>query len=444
MAIFKAYDIRGIYPSQVNEELYYKIGNSLRHLINDCKTIIVGNDMRVSSEPLKKALFDGITDSGVNVLDLGLASTPMLYQASGDFDVDIGVIITASHNSKEYNGMKLCKKNAYPIGWDSGIEKLKDIVDKFEQYIAPNKGKVTPILDYEEKYKEELLKLYNPKRKLKVVIDAGNGMAGLIDNQILKQKADLIELYTTLDGTFPNHEANPIKEETLTKLKQTVIENNADLGFGFDGDADRVGFVDEKGNFIPADMVCAYFVDNFIRKYPNEQNYSCDVRSSKIVREIVESHNKTFFPSRIGHSLVKDLMVKNNIFFSGELSGHFFFKFGDDIRYDSAIRASIEFINMLSETDKPFSEIIKQYQKYYHSPETNFEIHDKAKKILDIEKEFSDGEIDKTDGITVNYGSWWFNVRASNTEDILRLNLEAVTKELYEEKFNLLKQFLSK
>ena len=443
MAIFKAYDIRGKYPKEIDENLYYKIGNSVKKF-EGVKKVVVGMDMRDSSPSLKDSFVKGLRDSGINVIDIDLASTPMVYQASHDLDVDMGFVITASHNSKEFNGMKICKKNAYPVGWDNGISMLKDSCENFEEFICDNRGEVTKILNYKDKYKETINSFVDFNRKLKVVIDCGNGMAGLVDNEILKKHLDIIELYPELDGNFPNHEANPLKEETLEDLKKKVVETKADLGFAFDGDADRIGFVDEKGNFIPADIVCAYFIDNFISKFPQEQNYASDVRSTKIIKELVESHNKTFFPSRIGHTLVKKMMIENNIFFSGELSGHFYFKFSDNTRYDSAIRAGIEFINFLSKQDKPFSEIATKYKKYFHSPEINFEISDKEGKINEIETEFTDAKIDKTDGITIDYGDWWFNVRASNTEDILRLNFEAKTEDLYNQKIGEIKFFLNK
>lgn len=434
MVIFKAYDIRGKYPLEVNEDLYYSIGKCI-HIFNNPKKVIVGTDMRSSSNPLKNALIKGLIQSGIEVLDMGLASTPMVYQATSDYEVDLGLIITASHNSKEYNGLKLCKRFAVPISWDSGIKELKQAVE--EKNYAPDSNKLGGVrtINYNGEYLEKVQGYFEPKRRLKVVLDAGNGMGGLLLPKILLKNAEIIELYTTLDGNFPNHEANPIKEETLEDLKSKVLEEGADIGLATDGDADRIGVIDSQGNFVSADLVVAFLTEYLINEYPDEEVFSYDLRSSHIVKDIILQNGKKPVETRVGHSFIKELMRKEKSFFSGELSGHFYFWFDKQTVYDSAARTSIELLNALSQRDESSAEIFNGYRKYFHSPETNFEVENKQQTLEKLKEYFSDAKIREIDGITIEYDNWWCNIRASNTENVLRLNLEAKNKELYDEKY---------
>lgn len=438
--VFKAYDIRGIYPEEINEKLFEDIGSCFT--IFNAKKVVVGSDMRLSSNSLRDSLINGFLSSGIDVIDIGLASTPMIYQASNDFDVDFGIIITASHNPKEYNGMKICKKNAVPVAFDSGIQELRDAVKTKSYRETKDRGTLEIIENYKETYAKYLKSFVDVKKKLKVVFDPGNGMGAFIDKEILNEICELVPLYATLDGTFPNHEADPLKPENLEDLQKKVIEQKADFGIAFDGDADRVGFVDNKGEFIGVDYVGAYMIEKYIEQNPNELNYSYDLRSSKIVEEVILKYGKIPHKTRVGHSYIKQEMRKDNSYFSTELSGHLYFRFNEGVIYDSAIRSSIEIISMVSKEKGTFSEIMDKYKKYVKSPEINFLVKDKEKKIEEIKNNFSDAKIENIDGITIIYDDWWFNIRVSNTEDKLRLNFEADSKELFEEKLGLVKSLI--
>lgn len=442
MGVFKAYDIRGIYGENITEELFEKIGKSL-NVLGEVNNLVIGCDMRDSSIPLKKALIKGANDSGINVLDIGLASTPMLYQASADFDVDLGIIITASHNSKEYNGMKICRKNAVPISYDTGINKIEERVKKNLFEINNQKG-TSKIKDgFKDKYISQLEAYSKPNKKPKIVFDSGNGMGGFVDFEILKNYAEVIPLYTELDGNFPNHEANPIKEENLKDLAKKVLEEKADFGVSFDGDADRIGLVDEKGKYIPADVFGGFLIEYFIKNNPQEKTYSYDLRSTMSVQELLDKNNKIGFKTRVGHSYIKDLMREKKSFFSMELSGHMYFWFSENLVYDSALRATIEVINAYSIEDKALSEILLEFEKYPKSPEINFEVSNKKKILNEIKENFSNLKTEEIDGISIEDESWWANIRESNTEDILRLNLEAKDKGLYESKLQEIKNIIN-
>lgn len=432
--VFKAYDIRGKYPEDINEVLFNSIAKSV-HILGDIKKVVVGADMRLSSPALKEALIEGLQESGIDVIDIGLASTPMIYQFTGDYDVDLGIIITASHNPGRDNGMKICRNNAIPIAWNTGIQDLKEAVEKKEFIKSHSQGALEK-KDYKEEYFNKVSKYANPHRKLKVVFDAGNGIGGLIDDRILEQFCHLEKLYCDLDGTFPNHAANPIVEETLEDLKEKVIETQADVGFAFDGDADRVGLIDERGIFIPADKVAAFLIKYYVEKFPREENYSYDLRSSKVVKELIESFGKKGFETRVGHSFVKSSMRDKNSFFSSELSGHYYFWFEDKLVYDSAIRTSLEVLNVLSQEDRTLSECIEEFNKYYKCEETNFEVTNKEEVLSALKKEYSNALMKKLDGITFTFDDWWFNVRCSNTENKIRLNLEGNTKNIFEKKYD--------
>ena len=438
--VFKAYDIRGKYKEEVNEELFGSIAKSL-HVLGDVGCVVIGCDMRNSSPALKQAFIDGLIDTGIDVIDIGLASTPILYHATGYYDVDIGVIITASHNPSEDNGLKLCRKNAIPIAWDSGIEDIKNAVENQNFINSTQKGRYRKE-DFSPHYISDISKYGKKHQNLNVVFDAGNAMGGFVDDDILDEFCSLDRLYCDLDGNFPNHEANPIKEETLKDLKQRVIETKADVGFAVDGDGDRLGVVDEKGQFIPADLIAAFLTNYYIREYPDEDVYSFDLRSTKFLKELVESKGKNYLQTRVGHSFIKRTMREYGSFFSCELSGHYYFWFGDDLVYDSAIRTALEILGILQEQDRPLSECIEQFRKYWKSPETNFSVTNKEKVLEAIKKEYSDASIEEIDGLTFVYDTWWFNIRASNTENTLRVNFESNSKELYDEYFEGLCSFI--
>lgn len=439
--VFKAYDIRGEYSSEVNEELFSSIAKAV-HVLGPIKKVVVGCDMRSSSPSLKQAFIEGLLESGIDVIDIDLASTPMVYQITGEIDVDLGVIITASHNPGKDNGMKLCRANAVPIAWDTGISDLKQAVENKNFILSEVEGRYEKY-DYKKEYISKISSFAKPKRELRVVLDTGNGMGGLVDIDILTQFCEIIPLFRELDGSFPNHEANPIVEETLKDLKSKVIREDADVGFAMDGDADRLGVVDENGNFIPADILACFLIDYFVKEHPEENVYSFDLRSSKIVEQIISSHDKLPVKTRVGHSFIKTTMREKKSFFSSELSGHYYFWFSSDLVYDSAVRAAIEVIGVLSSLDMTLSEAVAKYRTYIKSEEKNFAFSSKSQVIDAIKQEFSDGEFEEIDGISVNYDNWWFNVRFSNTENKLRLNLEANTQDIFDEKIKVLTGFLN-
>ncbi len=426
--IFRAYDIRGIYPAEINEQIAEKIGRAYVQFLK-CKEVVVGRDMRESSDSLFKALTKGITEAGSRVIDIGLSTTPMLYFAG--HDKEAGIMITASHNPKEYNGFKLCRENCIPISGDTGIEDIEKLVG-VTLAVADAPGKITTqnilpdYLNYFDKF-------ISPKTKpLKIVVDGGNGMGGLVMPKLFeKLPAELIPLYLEMDGTFPNHDADPLKPENVLDLQKKVIAEKADLGIALDGDCDRCMLIDEKGNFVGADLVTALIAQYLLKKYPSEK-VLYDLRSSWATKEAIEEAGGQAEVCRVGHAFIKQQMHKTNALFAGELSGHFYYR--DAFFAESSTLTIILILNILSETGKKLSELIKPFQKYFKSGEINSEVKNPLGKIEELAKIYGNGKISCLDGLKVEYPSWWFNVRPSNTEPLLRLNLEAKTKELMEEK----------
>lgn len=436
--IFKAYDIRGIYPTEINEEAAYKIGRAYVEFL-EAKNIVIGCDIRESSPSLFEELKKGITDAGANVYDLGLATTPMLYHASGKLDVDGGIILTASHNPGEYNGMKLCRKNAVPVGENSGMLDVKEIVLKGEFKEVEQKGEIIE-KDIKEEYFDHFAGFMNlGDKKFKVVVDCANAM-GIMELEMYKRFADNIEfvtLYGDFDSSFPNHEANPLKTETLEELQKKVVEENADLGIAYDGDADRVGFVNEKGEVIPMDITTALISKMILEKNPGS-TILYDLRSSMSVQEIIEENGGVPKPCRVGHALIKKQMREEDAIFAGELSGHYYFQ--ENFLAEAGTLPVIYLMNLMAETGKTISEITNDAIRYYHSGEINNEVSDKDQIIATLKEKYADGEFNDLDGIKISFWNneegnrWWFNVRASNTEPVLRLNLEADNEKLMIEK----------
>jgi phosphomannomutase len=434
MTIFKAYDIRGIYPSQINEELIYKIGRAFVLLLK-CREVVIGRDARDSSPSLFNALTRGITDQGASVVDIGLSTSPMLYFAASK--AEAAIMLTASHNSKEYNGLKLCQKNCIPISYDTGINKIKAIVKK---NIFPNplhKGKIIQreILDtfIEFNLNHERVADIKP---LKVVVDGGNGMSGLTFPIIFANlPCTFIPLYMDIDCSFPNHEANPLKFENVKDLQKAVIENNADLGIALDGDGDRCMFIDENGDYISADLITALVSKAILKNQPNKP-VLFDLRSSKSVKEYIQDNGGKPIVCRVGHSFIKSHMRKVDAVFAGELSGHFYYK--DHFFTESTIMTSLTILRLISESNQTLSQLVEPLKKYAHSGEINSSVEDKESMMKHLADHFSDAEISNFDGVSGIYDAWWFNVRPSNTEPLLRLNLEANSKELMKEKKDLL------
>jgi phosphomannomutase len=432
-SIFKAYDIRGVYPNEISEKAAYAIGQALV-AYTEAKKIAVGWDMRISSPEVSKGLIQGIIDQGSDVVKIGLASTPMIYFTSWNTEnIDAGVIITASHNPAEYNGMKFCLKGAVPIGEGSGMEEIRDLAMGNNFVLAEKKGTVQEDESVKKTYYDYIADFWKGGHKKKVVIDFANGM-GILDKQVYEKISNDVEcvyLYDKLDGNFPNHEANPIKTETLASLQKKVAEEKADLGIAYDGDADRIGFVAENGEIVPMDYITAILAQEVLKKHPGGL-ILMDLRSSNAVKEMIEKAGGKVNRCRVGHSLIKKQMREQGAVFAGELSGHYFFE--ENSKAEMTTLAAITILNLLNETGLKMSELINDLKKYFPSGEINSEVADKTAVFQKLKENFSDGQLDELDGIRIDYPDWWFNVRASNTEPKMRLNLEATTKELMEEK----------
>ncbi|MFO7807623.1 MAG: phosphomannomutase/phosphoglucomutase [Candidatus Moraniibacteriota bacterium] len=431
--IFKAYDIRGVYPEEIDEKTVYNIGRALVEYLQ-AKKIVIGRDIRNSSESLEESLVEGITDGGCDVILLGLSTTPMVYFASGKLDVDAGVVITASHNPAEFNGLKFCKKNALPIGEGSGMEEIRDLAIQGEFPKAEEKGEVFKNDEVRRSYIGYMTGFFETSGKQrKIVVDYANAM-GILDREVFEQFPEDLSvsyLFEDLNGNFPNHEANPLKTETLEKLSKKVVENKVDLGVAYDGDADRVGFIDEKGEVVPMDFTTALIGEEILKKHPGGL-ILVDLRSSNAVKEFLEEAGGKVEHCRVGHSLIKSQMRKEGAVFAGELSGHYFFD--ENFKAEMPTLAVIMILNLLSETGKTMSELTQDLRRYYHSGEINSDVGDKEKVFNKLKEKYVDGELNEMDGIRIDYPDWWFNVRASNTEPKVRLNLEAKNKELMEEK----------
>ncbi len=431
--IFKAYDIRGIYPIEINEDTVYNIGRAIVDYLKP-KKIVIGRDIRNSSASLKDFLIKAFVDAGVEVIDIGIATTPMIYYASGKLEVDAGVVITASHNPAEYNGLKLCLKGAIPIGEGSGMEEIKNLAieGNFEESLS--KGKFSEKPEFKKEYKEYIANFFKTGLgKKKIVIDFANAM-GIEEKDILENFSDEIEikyLYDNFDGSFPNHEANPLKTETLKNLQEKVLEEKADLGIAYDGDADRVGFVDEKGEIVPMDYVTALISKEILKKNPGG-SILIDLRSSNAVQEVIQEAGGVVAHCRVGHSLIKAQMRKEGAIFAGELSGHYFFE--ENFKAEMTVLAVIMILNLLNETGKTMSELTVDLKRYFHSGEINSEVKDSQEVFRKLKEKYSTGKLNELDGVRIDFDDWWFNVRASNTEPKIRLNLEARTRELMEEK----------
>lgn len=411
----------------------YWIGRAFIHHTG-AKKISIGFDMRESSEKIQDAFIKGALEQGSDIIKIGMSSTPMAYFSSWNSDIDAAVIITASHNPAEWNGMKFCLKNAIPVGEGSGMEEIKELVINLSVPASNFQGKVTENLDLKSKYTDYIAGFFKSGLgKKKIVIDFANAM-GIIDKAVYEKfPADIeaIYLYDNFDGTFPNHEANPLKTETLQVLQNKVKEIRADLGIAYDGDADRIGFVDEKGEVVPMDYMIALLSKEVLKKYPGA-TVLMDLRSSNAVKEVIEEAGGIVNRCRVGHSLIKKQMREDGAVFAGELSGHYFFE--ENSKAELPTLAAMMLINLINETGKKLSELTRDLKRYSHSGEINSDVEDKIGIIEKLKKIYKDGEMDELDGVRIDFPDWWFNVRPSNTEPVLRLNLEAKTKELMEEK----------
>jgi phosphomannomutase len=424
--IFKAYDVRGVYPRDFNEDAAYRIGGAFARF-SRAPAVIVGRDMRSSSAPLSEAFVRGVTESGSDTIDIGLVSTDVVYFASGRHGLP-GAMFTASHNPPEYNGIKMCLAGAAPVGQDTGLADIRALAQG-SLSPAARRGAVRNI-DAVAEFADHLVAQVDVRamRPLTVVVDAANGMAGKMVPAVFDHlPVTLIPLYFELDGTFPNHPADPIQPENLKDLQRIVLETGADLGIAFDGDADRCFLVDESAQPVSGSLTTALVGQRILRRHPNEtviHNVIC----SRVVREVIDEAGGTAVRSRVGHSFVKQLMASTGAIFGGEHSGHYYFR--DNFRADSGLLAALYVLEAMSEENATLSTLLAPLRRYAASGEINTKVADQQATIERISAAYTDGTQDRLDGLTVDYADWWFNVRPSNTEPLLRLNVEATTDEL--------------
>ena len=438
--IFKAYDIRGVYGKDLDEKTAYLLGHAYIALRRkDGKTgklnIAVAEDMRLSSPQLKSSLINGLTGAGANVVDIGLASTPTFYFAVANYNYDGGIIVSASHNPAEWNGFKLVREKALPVSAETGIAFLRDKVIRGDFNKAKLTGRITKkdnILEEQIKHDLKFADLSKIK-PLKIVVDPANGMGAQYVEELFKHlPCKLIKMNFKLDGAFPAHEADPIKKENIIDLQKKVKEEKADLGIAIDGDGDRIFFIDNNGEAIGQSIIRGILSMIFLREKPGAK-ICYDIRPGRITRDLIEENNGIPIVTRVGHSLIKEQAVKEGAYFAGESSGHFFLNM-DIGCFEAPVIMILKLLQEFSQSGKTAAEFIKPYKKYYHSGEINSVVENKEAVFAKIEKMYKDGKINKLDGITVEYSDFWFNVRGSNTESKLRLNLEAKTKEIMEKK----------
>jgi len=433
--IFKAYDIRGLVDKDFDLEFVETLGRAFVTLTG-AKVIVAGRDMRGTSPLYFEALSRGMMKQGADVIDIGMVSTPMFYFAVENYDLhEAGIMVTASHNPSEYNGFKMTREQpSMAIGRGAGMEELKALVEK-NTFEEAKEGTLVQT-DITEDYLEKLFTLVPPeriKKGLKVAVDAGNGMDGVILPKIFERlECDVTKLYWEPDGTFPNHEANPLKTETLADLQAKMKEVGADIGVAFDGDGDRVGFVDEKGKPVRGDLLIALLANILLPGCENK-TVAYDTRCGNTVKEEVEKNGGKVLFTPVGHALIKPIVMREKACFGGELSMHYYFP-----AYGAAENSDylmLVILQLVSEKG-PLSEIMKPYDRYFHSGEINFKVTDKEAKIAEVKAKYADSAttVTEIDGIRIDFDDWWLSVRQSNTEPLLRLNLEAETAELMETK----------
>ncbi len=440
--IFKAYDIRGLVEGELSDELAYKIGRAYgvflreRGLFDNKKWVVVGYDMRLSGIGYSQAVRTALRDEGFNVVDVGLVSTPLFNFACAHYSDHIGgIMITASHNPAQYNGFKITMGDGTPVGKGNGMDRICELSEQATLAKTSQLGELKS-MNVLEDYLAKIFSLVKPEeiKPLKIVLDAANGMGKVTFVEMLKRLPIQVEyLYLEPDGTFPNHEANPLKTETLKDLQAKVVEISADFGFALDGDADRIGLVDENGQVVGASSVGALIGLEVLAssKEKNPLMY-CDLRSSKIVREVWQEKGAKTALCPVGHALIKKIMKESKALFASELSLHLFFQEMYDV--ESSDLALLYILKILSSSGKKVSELVKPFSKYFHSGEINFHITNKDEIFAQLRNKYSDAVILDFDGLHFSYPDWWFCVRTSNTEPVLRLNLEADTKEEMDKK----------
>lgn len=442
--IFKAYDIRGIYPGQLDEEGAYLIARAYATLLNSENpdkplTVGVGSDMRLSSPSLKARVIEGLLDSGINVEHLGLVSTPTFYYAVARNGYDGGLQVSASHNPKEWNGLKLVRRNSVPVSRDTGIHAIRDMISGMELLpLAETKGKLTEKSGSVGEQAEAVCLMENVSgiKPFKIVIDAANSMGG-VDMEALFRKipGNVVQMNFELDGTFPAHEADPMKPENTKTLCDRVVAEGADLGIAPDGDGDRYFFVTEQGVVLPQAILRGLMAQIELKEHPGAK-VAYDIRPGRITRDMIEEFGGQAVVTPVGHSLIKEIMIREDAIFGGESSGHYFYKlpFGT---FECPMLLVIKLLKFLSEQGKPFSEVMRPFERYAHSGEINTKVGSREEalsKIEAVKAKYSDGRQVFIDGVTIEYPEYWFNLRTSNTEPVIRLTVEAKDEALMKQK----------
>jgi phosphomannomutase len=432
--IFKAYDVRGIYPDEFDEDAAFRIGRAFAQWVQS-ERLVLGRDCRLSSPALAEAFTSGVSRAGVMVVDIGLATTDMVYFASGRLSLP-GAMFTASHNPPSYNGLKLCRAAAAPVGEDTGLLEIREIAGRVgnEGPGPGGNGRRVQQMDMKAAYLEHLLSFADVDHfaPMTVVADAANGMAGLVVPELFDRlPAKLVPLYMDLDGTFPNHPADPIRPENQVDLKREVTQHGADLGLAFDGDADRVFLVDEHAEGVSGSLVTALVAQGMLERNPGATilyNLIC----SRVVPEVIREHGGRPMRTRVGHSFIKEVMAETGAAFGGEHSGHYYFR--DHYNADSGLVAAVVVMDQMSKAGRTLSELLAPLRRYADSGEINREVKDAGAIVERIAAAYPQEHQDRMDGLTVEFDDWWFNVRPSNTEPLLRLNVEASSEELLREK----------
>jgi phosphomannomutase len=438
--VFKAYDVRGIYPDQLDEAGAEAIGRAYVEQFEP-RRLAVGRDMRLSSAVMQEALMRGAAAAGADVVDLGLVGTEMVYFAVGSLGLEGGAMVTASHNPKEYTGMKLVRRGALPVGGESGLLDVRDRAMSAADTagVRHRDGKITAgavePYDIWPAYVDRVLSFVNVSKikPLKVVVDAANGMAGAMLPPVLERlPIETVRCYFEPDGSFPNHEPNPLLPENREFIIRKTLEEGADLGVAFDGDADRCFFVDDTGEFVPGDFVTALFAESVLEKEPGAK-VIYDVRASRAVPDTIEGAGGVALVNRVGHAFIKARMRKEDAAFAGEVSGHYYFR--DFSQADSGVVPFLLMLERISKKGGRLSEILAPLRsRYFITGELNTPVPDVALKLQELKERYADGRVSHLDGISVDFDDWHFNVRPSNTEPLLRLNLEAMSEELMERK----------
>jgi len=426
-AVFKAYDVRGVYPDELDEQGAYAIGRAYVEQFEPTR-IAIGRDMRLSSPSMSAALIDGAIDGGAEVLDLGMVGTEMVYFAVGELGLDGGVCVTASHNPKQYTGMKIVRQGALPVGVESGLLDVRDRAVK--PFAAPaRRGQAIP-QDIWDAFVEKVLSFVDVTAiaPLRVVIDAANGMAGAMLPPVLERlPIEAVTCYFEPDGSFPNHEPNPLLPENREVIVAKTLEEGADLGVAYDGDADRCFFVDDTGEFVPGDFVTALLAESILEKEGGGK-VIYDVRASRAVPQTIERAGGEALINRVGHAYIKHRMREEGAVFGGEVSAHYYFR--DFSQADSGVVPFLLLLELISKSGRKLSEILAPYrERFFLTGEINTPVEDVAQKLRELEERYVDGTVTSLDGISVDYDDWHFNVRPSNTEPLLRLNLEAFSED---------------